>query len=213
MKQKGFTLVEVLVAIALLSIFGVLIVTIFTRTLKGGNKTQIITAIKQNGQSVLEIMDKTIRNSDDVVCPTITDSCNLTAPSSCKNLVVKSNGTYTRYRFIDPILTSNPPVNGSIQQDNPVKGIDLSTGREYADPAFINKICAAADPMQDPISLSNTQRQTGVSVENGTFTKNSSAGYKDQVTVKFDLKPGVEAGQAVSGQIDAVNFQTTIQLR
>lgn len=209
--RKGFTLVEVLVAISLLSIFGVLIVTIFTRTLKGGNKTQIITTIKQNGQSVLEVMDKTIRNADNLVCPTITDACNSTTPSSCKNLVIKSNGIYTRYRFIDP--TSSPPVNGSILKDNPVKGVDPSTGREYADPAFINKICNQSDPLDNPIILTDNNTQTGVSVISGSFKNYPLSGYKDQVTIMFDLKPGVGVGQAVAGQIDTVNFQTTIQLR
>jgi len=205
MKRNGFTLVEVLVAIALLSIFGVLIVTIFTRTLRGGNKTQIITAIKQNGQSVLEIMDKTIRNADNVVC----------LSNDSKTLVVVKDGLYTRYRFTDPRPSSNPTVNGFIEQDNPVKGTDPSTGREYADPAFVNKVCFANDPMdQSTLTLlTNTQAQSGVSVENGSFTKDPSAGYKDQVTIKFDLKPGVQAPQAVAGQIDSVHFQTTIQLR
>ena len=84
MIKKGFTLVEILVVIAILSVLGVLILTIFTRTLRGSNKSQIIGKIKQNGQSVLEQMDKTVRNSDKVVCVI------------SSNLVVVKNGIYTR---------------------------------------------------------------------------------------------------------------------
>lgn len=211
MKKNGFTLVEMLVVISILSVAGVMILTIFTRTLRGGNKSQIIGAIKQNGQSVLETMDKTVRNSDDVVCPTVVDACMTTPP--CKNLVVRSGGIYIRYRFIDPLPSISPTANGFIQKDNPVKEIDPATSKEYTDPAFVNKICSAADTMPEAVILTDTKTQTGVSVENGLFERNRSAGFADQVTIKFDLRPGIEAPQAVAGQIDPVSFQTTIQLR
>lgn len=198
--KKGFTLVELLVVMAVLSIFGILILTIFTNSLRGGNKSQIIGVIKQNGQAVLETMDKTVRNSDNVVCP---------MPAATDTLIVVKNGIYIRYRFIDPA----PPANGFIQQDNPVKEIDPVTGEEYADPAFINKVCAPVDPMLNPVILTDTNSQTGISVANGLFTRDRSAGFMDQVTIKFDIGPGVGAPQAVAGQIDPVTFQTTISLR
>lgn len=195
---------EVLVVMAVLSVVGVLILNIFTRTLRGGNKSQIIGVIKQNGQSVLETMDKTVRGADDVVCISLDN----------KTLVIVNNGIYTRYTFIDP--ATNPAANGYIQQDNPTKGTDSVTDEEQTSPAFVNKVCTNNDSVVDPVAevtLTDTNLQTGVSVENGLFTKDESSGFMDQVTIKFDVEPGVEAPQAVAGQIDAVTFQTTIQLR
>lgn len=221
MKKNGFTLVEMLVVIAVLSVFGTLILVIFTRTLRGGGKTQIITAIKQNGQSVLEVLDKTIRNADLVACLSPTGS----------TLVVEQKGIYTRYRFVPPNNTIpaigncgsiNGSSNGCFIQDNPDTPVKrILNGREYPDKDFINKVCADNDPMlPEAATLTDTNTQTGVSVDcvasnctlNPFFLRGTAVGYKDQVTIKFDLKPAVDASKVV-GQIDPVTFQTTVQLR
>lgn len=206
--SRAFTLVEMLVVIGVLSIAGVLILTIFSRSLQGGNKSKLIGIIKQNGQSVLEQVDKTVRNSDNVVC------------ASSDSLITVKNGVYTRYRFLAPNL-SNPPIvncrssNGCLLQDNPTKGIDVQTGKEETDPVFVNRVCSSSDTMSQTqtITLTDTNPQTGVSTENFSFTRDKLAGSRDQVTIKFDLKPGVSAPQALRGQIDAITFQTTIGLR
>src|SRR5258708_9441813 len=147
--KKGFTLVELLVVIAILSILGVMILTIFTRSLRGNNKSQVIATIKQNGQSVLENIDKTIRNSDNVVCISI----------DLNTLVIVKDGTYTRYRFVP----SSPSINGLIQQDTPIKQLDRLTSKEETDPVFVNRVCATADPMIQPVVLTDTSLQSGVS--------------------------------------------------
>lgn len=205
MMKKGFTLVEMLVVFGVLSIVSVLILTIFTRTLRGGNKSQIIATIKQNGQSVLENMDKTVRKSDNVVCPVITPPA---TSAWSRNLVVVREGIYTRYRIIPKTSAS-----GYIQQDNPTKQTDSQTSKEETESAFVNRICSPVDPMPQAQVLTDTKAQTGVSVQNGLFARDRSAGFKDQVTIRFRITPDVDAPQAVAGQIDPVNFQTTIQLR
>lgn len=197
MKKYGFTLIEVLVVIGVLSLIAVLILTIFSRSLRGNNKAQILSAIKQNGQSVLENIDKTIRGSDNVVCPATSGS----------TLVVRSGGIYTRYRFTD---------DGKIKQDNPVKQ-DVENSdppRQETDAELVNRVCTF-DILMPPeaVILTDTNTKTGVLVENGLFERNKSAGFSDQLKVKFDLSPGEGAPEAVAGQIDAVSFETTIQLR
>ncbi len=204
--RQGFTLVELLVVIAILAIAGTFILAIFTSSLRGSNKSQIISTIKQNGQSVLETMDKTIRNSDNIVCPAIIPPA---TSASSTNLVINSQGTYTRYRFIAP----SPSVNGLIQQDNPTKQIDPTTGKDETETVFVTRVCPITDPMQNPVILTDTNTQTGVSAVNGLFTRTRQPGSKDSVTIRFDLSPGVSAPQVVVGQIDPVTFQTTIQLR
>ncbi len=197
--KKGFTLVEMLVVIAVLSVLSLLILTIFTRTLRGGNKSQIIEAIKQNGQSVLEVMDKTIRNSDRVVCPLTTGT----------TIVSVKNGVYTKHRFVAPSGT----ISGYIQQEtfnlptSPPAGSNPSLYLRD----FENTLCT--DPMQNPQIITDTNPQSGVSVFNGLFTRTKSAGFKDQVTIKFDVRQGEQAPALVAGQIDPSTFQTTILIR
>lgn len=208
--KSGFTLVELLVVIAVLSLLGVLVLTIFTSSLRGSNKSQILLSIKQNGQSVLETMDKTIRNADNVVCPSIIPPA---TSASSNNLVIVSKGTYTRYRFMSPTAADN----GLIKRDNPTKQIDPDTQKEETDPKFVLRVCNPNDPMSSPVILTDTKPDSGVSIEpnpsQDLFKRNRSFGFKDQVTIKFVVNPGVRAPAVVTGQIDPVTFQTTIQLR
>lgn len=207
MSKKGFTLVELLVVIAILSIVGVLVVTIFTGSLRGINKSQIISVLKQNGQSVLENMDKTIRSSEDVVCPVIIEP--LTSASSTKHIVVKSSsGIYTRYSFVLNEFTS------WIQQDHPEKLFDAVSRDEETDTQFRDRICGAEEQVYvSPVVLTDTKTQTGVRVVEGIFKRDVASGFKDQVTIKFVLKPGKDALAIVADDIDPVTFETTIQLR
>lgn len=197
MKKCGFTLIETLVVIGVLSVIGMIILNVFSRSLRGSNKSQILGSIQQNGRQVLENIDKTVRGADNIVCPA------LTLPDR-RTLVVRSAGTYTRYRFAQ---------DNTIKQDNPLKQTDQASGEEETDPAFVNRICLFNDPMPLPSILTDTNPKTGVRVIGGQFLRNRSAGFSDQLTIKFDLKPGSGAPEAVAGQIDPVHFETTIQLR
>lgn len=197
MREKGFTLAEILVVIAVISILGLLIVTIFSRTLRGTNKSQIISAIKQNGQAVLEDMDKTIRGADNLVC---------ISNDPQNSIVVIKGGKYIRYRFqIYPDKSSN----GVVFQDNPIAGINDSDPR-----LFINKVCNPRDAMSAAQTLTDNNPQTGVNLISGTFKKSDpQSGFKDVISIQFVLGPGVEAAKAIAGQIDEVSFQTSIELR
>ncbi|MDO8576946.1 MAG: prepilin-type N-terminal cleavage/methylation domain-containing protein [Candidatus Daviesbacteria bacterium] len=198
----GFTLVEILVVMAIMAIIGIIMVAIFTNTLRGSNKSQILAVIKQNGQAVLENMDKTIRGADNVICP------QQIGPLS-DTLVFEKKGVYTRFRFIPPNDISKRCVNstnanGCIQQDFPVVGSDIEL--------FIETVCST-DLLPSVITLTDTNSQSGVSVMSGLFTRNKQPGFKDSVTVFFNLGPGVGIPTAVSSQIDPATFQTTVQLR
>jgi len=210
--RKGFTIAEILVVIAVIAVMGAIITEIFSRSLRGGNKSQIISAIKQNGQSMLEVMDKTIRNSDEIVCPEIlaadivaAGSNPISRPSDIV-AVVNEDGKYTRFRFIE----GDNNANGKIMQDNPVYNPTQSQE------AFLNEICLNVDHLSTkPLNITNTDSKNGVSVipKGEPFTRNKKAGFNDTLSINFSLAPGVLAPVAVAGQVDPVTFTTTIQLR
>lgn len=189
--KNGFTLAEILVVMAIVAIIGIIMVGAFTNTLRGSNKSQLLSVIKQNGQAVLENMDKTIRSSDNVIC----------IGAAANTLVVVKNGAYTRYRFFLPGQTAN----GYIAQDFPAPPDKKDIK------SFTNTACT--DPLVNLQILTDTNLRTGVSVSSGSFTEQPQSGFKAAVTVKFTLKPGTDALPAVAGQIDPVEFQTTIGLR
>lgn len=210
--ERGFTLVEILVVMAIVAIVGIIMVVIFTNTLRGSNKSQILSVIKQNGQAVLENMNNNIRNADNLVCPTLDGNSSNTA-------VVVKNGTYTRYRISgmsDYVSGRVPPAcqkNGCILQDSPTKDINPDTGQLETDSVFILRVCNSTSLMFLANILTDTNSQTGVLVKSGSFTLSKPAGFKAAVTVAFKLQPGADAPSVIVSQIDPVDFQTTIELR
>lgn len=212
--KRGFTLVEILVATGVIAIIGTVLVVIFTNTLRGNSKSQILSVVKQNGQAVLDSIGVNIRGADNVVCPL--------NGSSSNTMVIVKNGTYTRYRIAlsgdtrgtapDPCIYSGK--NGCIFQDKPAKVIDEDTGKEETDNVFIPRICSSADlSVLDNSILTDTNAQTGVLINSGSFTVRRLYGFKAIIEVKFALGPGTSAPSVVAGQIDPVTFQTTLQLR
>lgn len=187
--MKGFTLVEILVVVAILALAGVILVVIFANTLRGSSKSQILGAIKQNGQAALDKMDKTIRNADNVICYT------------SDTLVILKNGVYTRFKFI----VGSPTDNGKITEDHPTPPAGDIT-------SWTSTACT--DPPDPAASiLTDTNLKTGVKVETGNFQQTKPAGFKAQVEVSFTLAPPPQAPAVIAGQIDSVKFQTTVQLR
>lgn len=100
-----------------------------------------------------------------------------------------------------------------IQQDNPAKELDSTTGEEETDAVFINRVCTVDNPMMNAVVLTDTNSQSGVSLISGNFTRDRSAGFKDNVVIDFILSHAVNAPVSVAGQIDPVTFKTTVQLR
>lgn len=187
--NHGFTLAEMLVVISVLSIFGVILAVIFSRTIQGSSKAQILEAIKQNGQSVLETMDKTVRNADDIVCPD--------PGVASSTLVLVRDGAYTRFRFIAPF----PESNGYITMDSPVVYSPTMCGDVLVTPVVLTD------------NSTDIKGKTGISVSGGSFEVDRKSGFQDIITIQFEIGPGIEVATNLSSQIDPVNFQTTIQLR
>ncbi|MDO8619044.1 MAG: type II secretion system protein [Candidatus Daviesbacteria bacterium] len=206
MKQRGFTLVEILVVTAVTSVILIFLTQIFFSSLRGGNKAQALAIIKQNGQSVLDTLDKNIRNSDNIVCPAIPTG----ATSATSNtLVIVKNGIFTRYRFKN---ASNGSI-GELDQDTPVQ--DLQDPNQQNINNFINlNLCNESDPLQAPtVNAVTDNGPSSVSVSNGVFIRNKPKGFKDVVTIDFDLSPAGDLNLKTFGQLSPVPFKTTVELR
>lgn len=65
-KKVGFTLIEVLVAITIIGIFGAVSGVIFSSVIRSYNKTQVTAELEQNGNYVLSILEQQIRTAKDV---------------------------------------------------------------------------------------------------------------------------------------------------
>lgn len=197
MKKFGFTLIEMLVVIAVLSVMGAVLTEVFVRSSRANAKSQVVAIIKQNGQAALETMDKTTRNATQVLCPDASDTASDTLVVSKINELTQVK-EYFRYRY----AAGNATTNGKITQDNP------TTFNAPAD-------CSAAQT--SPTNLTDTNPQTGVSISvpglGLPFIRNKSAGYKDTIIINFTAGRAVLSPAAIAGQIDPVEFKTTVVLR
>lgn len=195
MKNKGFTLVELLVVISISGVVMVILSQIFFSSLRGNNKAQVLAIIKQNGQNVIDTFDKNIRNADNVVCVSNTG----------RTLVIVKNGTYTRYSFI----YGNQTSNGDIWQDNPTPELSEKNPND-----FVNRVCGI-DMDKQPADSSHIidNLASGVFVTSGNFTRDLAVGFKEIVNITFELQPSIESAKKILGIIDPVKFDTSVGLR
>jgi len=68
MKNKGFTLMEVLVVSGIMALFALTVISVFLSTVRGGTKAQLLQVVHQDGDFALSRMAVMIRNGSDADC-------------------------------------------------------------------------------------------------------------------------------------------------
>ncbi|MEK7571380.1 MAG: prepilin-type N-terminal cleavage/methylation domain-containing protein [Patescibacteria group bacterium] len=99
--SSGFTLVEVLVAISIIAIIGVLIISVLTLSLRGSNKAEVSSVVKQQGNTVLTQIArklryaKTLDNPASCVPSTTVASLTITDVSNTQTTYACTSGSIT----------------------------------------------------------------------------------------------------------------------
>lgn len=212
--MKGFSLIEALVSLAIILVLGFILSDLLLHTFQGGNKSDLIGTVKQNGQSALDNMTLAIRAADSVVC---SGSYYTTWPQGnpSDTLVISKNGSFTRFRFHPPTTS----INGYLAEDFP-KVSDLPN----SDLSQTSLLCTlpTSNGIDQTIStgvviMTDKDNPTGgVSVTAGGFTVNSVTGFKPTINISFNLAPGVSAGQRADLTLksnSSTQFSTTVGLR
>jgi prepilin-type N-terminal cleavage/methylation domain-containing protein len=204
-KKSGFSLVEMLVVISIVSILGIILMQIFLDSLRGGGRAQLLTLMKRNGQSVLDVMDKTIRNANSVICPQILSGDS----ASADFIIIQTKDDPVQFIRYDFSKTSSS-TNGKIT----VSAAPAATSEDLNNPT---NYCAAL--ATSPLSMTDDDIKSGVSVSIPTgkklFTRRVDITKiaPDIITINFNVGPALNAPLALSGNVDEVPFQTIIQLR
>lgn len=188
---RGFTLIELLVVITILAIAASTALLVFSSVLKGSNQARVTQEVKQNGQAVLDSVEKDIRSSSDVTTDTLNKVITLTLPTDQKDL--NSNNEQNPREFIKCVDT-NPSVNGWIGKVQKDTGFIPTNDNEYN-------------------TITNKDNIKGVDIDNCYFkayplTATSPA----IVVVQFTVNQGVGAPSRKDFQANVI-FQTTISLR
>ena len=181
--SKGFTLLEFLVVIGLLSITIGSILLFLTSVLKGTNQANITSEVKQNGQVVLDTLESQIRNATDA-------DCMLVSGSDCLDVkLFRVNADPLRIRCVSPVgQTENGRIEiASSALDDPtnftsITNTDVKSGVSVGNCKF-NIVLSSGGVSAPPI-----------------------------VAVSFTVSQGVAAASR-SDFVANVDFQTTISLR
>lgn len=67
MKQSGFTLIEIIIALVIVSTLATVASTSLFTLLRGASKTEILKEVKQNGDYALSVMDVKVRNARQIL--------------------------------------------------------------------------------------------------------------------------------------------------
>ncbi len=163
LRAKGFTLVELLVVLGLLSITVGSTLIFLTSTLRGSNSAAITAEVKQNGQSVLDSLERQMRGSKDV-----------NAASNKHIILTKQNDELLHISCFDPTGTENGWIGSVIL---PV-GNDGSSKNLYL--PVTNK-----EDLVSGISVTNCDFKVSSSTPGSTSPK--------AISLEFVMNQGVQA--------------------
>lgn len=194
--KSGFTLVELLVVIGILSVVVGSSLLFLTNILKGSNQAQIVTEIKQNGQTVLDVIDRQIRNAESVEDITAVLAAAFAIPPVDAIKINISDTTSSIYlACFNQDITTTPKKNGWI--------------------GIVNSPTVPASA-SDFLKLTNTSEISGINVEcdSSSFSISGTANdtFPQVVQVHFKVSQGVEAPKRLDFNA-ASEFNTTISLR
>ena len=194
-KQLGFSIFEVLIAIGIISVIGIIASNLLTRTYRTNSITETMGKLKQNGDVVSNTLSEAIRMADSVVCYGLQNQW----------IVIRTmQGTYDLYRFTAADSVQNTSI----------------TRQENLRPEDSPNFCTANPPIfKSETYLTDKNLTKGVSICNGSFLQSSTSvgsdglTKKDTVGIVFDV---VELGQVCTPNPDparSVRIQTTVKVR
>lgn len=185
--NNGFTLVELLVVMGILAIAVGSSLLFLTSVIKGTNQANVTAEVKQTGQSVLDSLERQIRNAIDaqVVIPgenylkIIRSGQNPLYIQCFASLANARNGWIGTRVMAEPAIPSGPSDFTSLTNDSDlVSGVDI--------------VCATSPPAFDVITASSTAPPI--------------------VSISFSVSQAINAPSRQDFVANA-QFQTTISLR
>lgn len=128
-KQTGFSLIELIVVVTIVGLFGVFLTDILAQVLRGENKVRILSQVKQNGQTILDKLTDELRQAESTTC-------------TGNTIVIKGSGGYRRYQLTDGVIrwdVSNSDLNCTdtvsssniLTNNDAIKGVKIINDGEY----------------------------------------------------------------------------------
>jgi len=147
MKNKGFTLIEVIVAMAVFAVIITVVLSLFSMALRGHRKVIALQNVQENARFLMDFMVKEIRMS----------TINNSTPASLS--ITRSDGNAVTYMFVGgKIERTSPSTSGPINSDE-----IFVTGSFYAEGGFMTP-----GNQQAKVTIVFKAESTGTKVEEKT---------------------------------------------
>lgn len=210
--NNGFTLTELLVAVVIMVVIGVVFTNFLIESLRGRNKVSAINQIKQNGQVVMDQLSNEIRGAEQVICVNKSQSYPVNTGTYKDTMVIFKNGTYSLFRFFAPTSFQNGYIQKVDFTANDVISISLG-------------LCTNMSPNTGSNLrhyLTDTDTRNGVSINTAidlSYPPPSQANIFEQIgdniIIKFRASAGVQAGYAYDVTVveGGIPFSTSVQVR
>lgn len=195
-KSQGFSLLEIIIALGLMGVIGLITTGLISRSFRGNNKVELIGKIRQNGQNVLASFESTARSSDYIVCNTPT--------------VIgfqDKSGSYVRIKYLPPTQTSNGVLYKQVFNS-------------ISDPSKTNELCLDSSLIfpESPSQtyLTDNNPVSGVSISKLIFTRHTGANNQDSVEINMDISPAINSASGYDNQLGGsgvISFKTTVEIK
>ena len=148
---KGFTLLELMIAVAIIAGIGSVIAQAFFLTTKSNTKVEVLKDVKQNGDYAIAVMERMIRNSRSV-----TSSCAGTATASLS--IKNPDGASTTFGcLVDSSVTRLASTSGT--RTDYLTGTSVSLGGIDCTTAALLFTCSSVAAGQASVKISFTLSQ------------------------------------------------------
>ena len=189
--QKGFTLIEILVTVAILGLISTAAISIFNSMSAAYNKSSIINELREEGSRVMDDMERLVRASSDASCIDAAGSL-MTCPTSGLGLTLNE---------------------GSLEysQNGGCKEVQFQKQSAANKNDHVSKLLSVCEVGAIGAGeMTNTDRTSGVNVSALTFSVTGTG--PKVVKISLNLEQGLAAAARQDYQA-SVNLETTVSTR
>ena len=156
-QNKGFTLIELMVVVTLISIMGIMTTQILIINIRSQKKSEIIKEVKQNGDFALSVMENMVRNANDIV----TASCNT---NTNQFAILNQDGFSTTFDCSDGLQIASRSAD--YPTGNPLENYPLTSTKVSLEACNFRIVCPTPPLSAKYVFINFSLKQAGgVSVE------------------------------------------------
>lgn len=156
---EGFTLLEMIVTLAIVVIVSIILTQVFFTTLRTNTKTELLKEMKQNGELSLELMVRAIQSAQNVTCTSAQELSVTATDGAITTIGCSFDGSVTR------LASDSASGTAYITSQNAtLGGSDCST-------SSLNFTCSGSAGQPVTVDISFQLAQTGTAV--GAFEQAS----------------------------------------